>query len=229
MTDARYVDGTYLSTNPTWHEEDASWKAAQVVRMVNAHGLRPTSVCDIGCGTGGVMANLRRLMPGVDRWIGVDPSIGAISMGRERHPDIAFHVGDAEAGPVTAELVLMLDVFEHVPDYLGFLRLSREVSGKFIFHIPLDLSAYLCARGLHGRLRSGIGHLHYFDIDTALATLDDCGYTVEDHFYTAPGIEVVNSWRGRLAALPRRVAFRAAPDLAARVLGGYALMVLASG
>ena len=60
------------------------------------------------------------------------------------------------------------------------------------------------------------------------ATLKDAGYQVVDHFYTANMLELPNvGWRGHLMKLPRRLAFGLHPDLAARILGGYSLMVLA--
>ena len=78
------------------------------------------------------------------------------------------------------------------------------------------------------RVRDLVGHLHYFSRDTALATLKDAGYQVIDHFYTANMLELPNiGWRGKLMLLPRRLAFSLHPDLAARILGGYSLMVLA--
>ena len=74
--------------------------------------------------------------------------------------------------------------------------------------------------------RATAGHLHYFMKDTALLTLRDAGYTVVDWFYTPCG-DQGTSLRSRLARWPRRLAGRISADLAARVLGGYSLLVLA--
>ena len=38
------------------------------------------------------------------------------------------------------DLLLMLDVFEHVEDYIGLLRAVRSKAKQKLFHIPLDLS-----------------------------------------------------------------------------------------
>jgi hypothetical protein len=54
------------------------------------------------------------------------------------------------------------------------------------------------------------------------------GYTIIDHFYTAGMVEIPGkSFRTKLLNWPRRLLFRINPDFAARLLGGYSLMVLA--
>jgi hypothetical protein len=76
--------------------------------------------------------------------------------------------------------------------------------------------------------RRQLGHLHYFSKETALATLRDAGFDILDDGYTKSGVEGPSlSTRGRRSGLVRRMAFRVRPDLAARLLGGYSLLVLA--
>jgi 2-polyprenyl-3-methyl-5-hydroxy-6-metoxy-1,4-benzoquinol methylase len=84
------------------------------------------------------------------------------------------------------DLALCIDVFEHVPDYLGFLKTLRGRGEHVMFHIPLDLSAQMVLRGSPLiRARELVGHLHYFTEETALASLRDAGITVIDTAYTA--------------------------------------------
>jgi hypothetical protein len=35
----RYKDGTYLKDNPTWHEEDAPFKAKYIKQIMEKNGL----------------------------------------------------------------------------------------------------------------------------------------------------------------------------------------------
>jgi hypothetical protein len=73
-----------------------------------------------------------------------------------------------------------------------------------------------------------VGHIHYFTKDTALALLEDTGYKVIDHFYTSGATELGGlGWKTRLMKGPRQALYAMNPDAAARVLGGYSLMVLA--
>ena len=74
-------------------------------------------------------------------------------------------------------------------------------------------------------MRDSVGHLHYFSKDTALALLKDCGFQVENHFYTNGADGVYAGKMFRLMKFPRKLAFACNPDSAVRFLGGYSLMV----
>jgi len=126
------------------------------------------------------------------------------------------------------DLLLMLDVFEHVEDYIGLVRDVRSKAKHKLFHIPLDLSVQAVIRrnGLLRR-RDDHAHLHYFTKETALRTLTDVGYQIVDYFYTPRCIELGERPVQRAARIPRKVSFAVAPDLTVRILGGYSLMVLA--
>lgn len=63
---------------------------------------------------------------------------------------------------VSWDLVLVLDVFEHVDDYLGFLRGLSRIARNIIFHIPLDISVMrVLASALIDRL---LHHCHIVNI-----------------------------------------------------------------
>ena len=229
--DSIYQDGTYLEVSGSWHEEDSPWKARQILKMLDRHGIEPATVCEVGCGAGEILRQLADAL-GHDRsYVGFDISPQAIAIASEKTaPHLRFTRGDiANMDTPQFDLLMAIDVFEHVEDYFGFLRNLRGRAEYKIFHIPLDMNVQMVLRGKPiRRVRDLVGHLHYFSKDTALATLKDAGYQVVDHFYTANMLELPNvGWRGHLMKLPRRLAFGLHPDLAARILGGYSLMVLA--
>jgi SAM-dependent methyltransferase len=226
-----YVSGEYLQRNHDWHDADGAWKALQIVALLDRNQLRPSSVCDVGCGTGRVLREMSRHL-GIPRMVGFDIATAPLRLGEAAKPvadRVELVAGDARTSSEHFDLLLMVDVFEHVEDYLGFLRAFRDRADHFIFHIPLDMSvqAVLRSKPLM-RTRRGVGHLHYFSRETALATLADAGYQVRDATYTRGGIELSGPGRARrLARLPRSVGYRLNPDLAARMLGGFSLLVLA--
>lgn len=225
-----YVSGEYLARNPEWHAEESPWKATQVQRMLDRHQLRPRSICEIGCGAGEVLRQLQmRLEPGVD-FRGYDVSPQAMELCRPKsNPNLRFVLGAADSVPDNSQdLVLVLDVLEHLDDYLGFLRMIQPKGIRTIFHIPLDLSVQTVLRpgGLE-YVRDAYGHLHYFSKETALRSLEDTGFHVEDWFYTRRAVEeVAGTLRRRLLKTPRRMLFKLRRDLAARTLGGFSLLVL---
>jgi hypothetical protein len=142
---------------------------------------------------------------------------------------LRFQCGDLASAEVDpADLLLCIDVLEHVEDYLGLLRALRSRAVYKVFHIPLQMNALHILRNTPVASRSRLGHLHYFMKDTALATLVDAGYVVLDWSYTAGSLDLKKGGLGqRLLRVPRMVFWRIAPDFAVRLLGGYSLLVLA--
>jgi 2-polyprenyl-3-methyl-5-hydroxy-6-metoxy-1,4-benzoquinol methylase len=224
----RYVDGQYEQANPSWHDEDAPWKVEKIANFLREEEVRPKSVCDIGCGTAGVLAGLANRMRGV-KLVGYDISPKAVDLARRLHPEVEVRLGEPdESCSERFDLVLLIDVFEHVEDYLGFLRRVAPLGQRLLCHIPLDMTALTVARVKPIlRAREQVGHLHYFSKDTAIATLRDAGYAIEASRYTAGTIDLPDrTLRRKIAKWPRRIGFRVAPDFTVRTLGGYSLLVL---
>ena len=228
---AIYRDGTYLKNNPSWHIEESPFKVRQILRMMKQQNLVPKTVCDVGCGAGLVLSELQPHLPSDCVCWGYDVSPVALAMSAGRGNDnLRFRLCDIRKDECDAffDLLLMLDVFEHVEDYMGLIRSVRSKARQKLFHIPLDLSvqAVLRKNGLLLR-RDNHAHLHYFTRETALRTLTDVGYTIVDYFYTPRCIELGDLLIQKLVRIPRQLSFAALPDLTVRVLGGYSLMVLA--
>lgn len=224
-----YKDGTYAAHNPGCGEENAAWKAGQILRMMERAKILPKSICELGCGSGGILEEMHARLPADVHFTGVEPMPEAFTVcsakARER---LAFRHCTAEEVPETFDLVLLLDVFEHVEDYMGFLRSLRRLGRQFIFHIPLDMTAQMVLRDEPIlRVRRQVGHLHYFSKNTALATLRDTGYEVQDWFYSDLRGNSYQNFRTRLLHLPRRILKKLCPDFAVRLLGGNPMTVLA--
>jgi hypothetical protein len=76
--------------------------------------------------------------------------------------------------------------------------------------------------------RKLVGHLHYFTKETALATLTDAGFEVQDYFYTAGSLDLPqHTLLAQMARIPRRILFNLFPDTSVKVFGGFSLLVLA--
>ena len=225
-----YVSDRYAEKNPTWHEEDAPWKAGHIARMIKKNNLPRERICEVGCGTGDILLNLEKAFP-TARLSGYE--ISPAAFGRAAQKETAhtkFFLKDLLAETdVTFDLVLVIDVIEHVEDYISFTRKLRPFGTFKIFRIPLDLSAQSILRAWPiAELRHNVGHIHSFFKQSALATLEDCGYTIVDYCYTASRLELPNqALTSRLMRLPRRLMFAIDADFAVRLLGGYSLMVVA--
>lgn len=220
-----YVDGAYhRKTGGTWHLEDSPFKAGQVRRMISRHPEIPIrSVCDIGCGAGGVLAELDRSLAPAVSLVGYEPSPQAhelsLSLGNRR---CEFILGDAFEDTRSYDVALVLDVVEHVEDCFGFLRACAQKARWKIYHIPLDASASLVLRGVN--CWDSVGHLHLFTLETALKTVEHSGQRVADWFLTPVSLRRPHRAATRLTNLPRRLL---PAKIGARLLGGYSVMVLA--
>jgi len=226
-----YKNGTYFEKNPLWHAEHSAWKAAQIVKMIRRAKLTPKTICEVGCGAGGVLRHIQANVDSECHLQGFDISPYAINLcGPRANERLRFTLIEGEDDiPGPFDLLVSIDVVEHVEDYLGHLRRLRPKALFKIFHVPLDLSvqSVLRGRGLTNR-RDSHAHLHYFTKETFLRSLSDVGYEVQHAFYTRRSIEIGSGCRQRLVALPRRLAFKVDQDIAARVFGGFSLAVLAT-
>ncbi len=225
-----YHDGTYLEHNPDWHEEDSPWKADLILQMLRRNGVTPDSIAEIGCGAGGILVEMAKTLEST-RFHGYEISSQAFEKCQTKATDrVSFRLEDLlESEDSAFDVVMAIDVFEHVEDHFKFLRALRSRGQYKIFHIPLDLSASALIRSTPLiEVRRAVGHLHYFTRATAIATLEETGYEIVDEFFTAGSLVTVGSGlKTSLLRLPRRLAFALSPEYASRVLGGFSLMVLA--
>lgn len=230
-----YETGDYLqATGDTWHLEDSAWKASQILRIMQANQLCPKSIAEVGCGAGGILERLAQYdYLGDADFEGFDVSPLAIKMCKPDLSRVTFSLGDifeqATGRSAKYDCLLAIDVFEHVPKYWDFLERCCSIAEYKIYHIPLDIHVSSVLRASFIDNRYTIGHLHYFSAESALAVLRDTGHEVLDFFYTSGGIGLYRnrpSVKRYLANVPRRCISWCSQRWAARLLGGYSLMVL---
>lgn len=226
-----YTTGKYLQKNPTWHAEDAPWKANHIINIIERNQISFVNLAEVGCGSGAILGQLRDQKYGGRKLVGFDISPDAEKFWpRYASESVTFVRADFLKCAETYDLILMIDVFEHVPDYIGFLASLNDRARYFVFHIPLDMHAQGVVRETQIRARELRGHIHYFSKATALATLKDCGYDVIDWFYTATALELQSAALGpqtHVVNFFRRLLYPIAPNFAVNLLGGYSMMVLA--
>jgi len=225
-------DSGYLHANPTWHVEDSPWKATQILKMIERNKLQPKSVVEIGCGAGEILNQLQQRMP--DRSIefsGYEIAPDAFKLAQSREKErLCFYQEDLLQTNNSFDLLLMIDVFEHVDDYLGFIKKASTKAAYKIFHIPLDMSAFSILTNYPIGARKKVGHLHYYMRDTALATITDCNMEIVDWFYTPGAFEISNkdlTLFSKFINVLRRLFYRISPDFTVKAFGGFSLMVLA--
>lgn len=112
----------------------------EVIRLLEVH--RPGSVLDLGCGEGFVLEAL--LEAGLDATlVGVDRSDTAVAHARERIGSraeiICADVRDLRDLPHTFDVVMMLEVLEHLDDPDAALRLLGSLTtGHVLLSVPRE-------------------------------------------------------------------------------------------
>ncbi len=228
----RYISPDYVERNPTWHIEDSPWKASLVREVLQSQSLVPESICEVGTGAGGILAELRKAYPRAELF-GYDIAPAAAQFwGEHEEANIHFRLGDFfDMNERTYDVVLALDVIEHVGDQFEFLSRLRGTADYHVFHIPLDLSALsvLRERPLLDK-REKVGHVHYFTKNLALSLIRECDYDVVEWRYSGAAFNAPRrTLRKRLLSVPRRLFYALNRDWGVRALGGETLIVLARG
>ncbi|MHC4874247.1 MAG: class I SAM-dependent methyltransferase [Planctomycetota bacterium] len=227
-----YKKGEYLEKNPLWHTEDSEWKAEKIHNFLLKNNICPDSVCEIGCGAGQILNVLSQKLPAVKIFEGYDISPQAIELCKNISNDkIKFHLKDffKEKNTIIFDVILAIDVFEHIEDYMGFLRKLKTKANLKLFHIPLDISVLTVLQNKPIlSWREDLGHLHYFTKDTAIASLIDTGYEIVDSFYACRTLDTpLKSIKSKVARLIRRLCYKINKDFTVRAFGRYSLFVLA--
>ena len=224
-----YKNGTYVRLNPTWHVEDSAWKADHICSILRNNGVSFHSAAEVGCGAGIILKELSKIYEDA-KFYGYEISPDAMKLWIEDNPRVRFSSKDFHAEERTFDVLLVIDVLEHIEDYIGFLKRIRNRANFFVFHIPLELSAQQVIRDIQLHTRATYGHIHYFSKATALATLLDTGFHVVDYFYTNANKQyasIHSDLRMKMVNMVRDVLFSFSPDLTVKLLGGYELMILA--
>lgn len=211
--------------------EDSPFKAAQVARMLRKHQeIHPRTVCEIGCGAGGILKELLHKLDQGISFAGYEISPQAYGLSRGFENDrLRFVLGDAFEDGITYDLVLVMDVVEHIEDCFHFLRCVARKGKYKLYHIPLDVHLNSLLRGTTATGWDSIGHIHVFTIETALASIACTGQRVIDYMLTEGALRGGSKKRvrTRLANVLRHVLGGISMRLSARLLGGYSILILA--
>ena len=178
-----YINGTYLKKNPQWHTEDSLWKASQIIKIIENNKLQFQSICEVGCGAGLILVELQKCFAKNIKFYGYDISPQAIELAYKlKNENLNFYLEDfVKKRNQQFDIILCIDVLEHIEDFYGFLKNIKRKGTYKIFHVPLEMNVQkiILQRILKSRKQSG--HIHYFMKETALETLRDTGYKVIDN------------------------------------------------
>jgi SAM-dependent methyltransferase len=225
--DSAYARGG--ERHAAWRELGARGKADHVESLCASAGLASSSVVEIGCGDGSLLAELSSRGFG-ETLSGFDISVAAVELARAREvPRVGrVEVFDGAQLPVddgAFDLGVLSHVLEHVPEPLPLLREAARACRALIIEVPLERNAS-GSRAAKRAISDEIGHLEALDREAVRALIADAGLRVagelldplprEVHTFFASG--AAGQARGLAKAAVRRGLFRISPSLAERAV-----------
>lgn len=164
--------------NDTWEKweliKEAAPTARHTRRLIQSllRTVQFESVLDVGCGDGLVLSQLRKDYPGV-RLAGTEFSSVAVEMTKSRNPGVEIFQLDLSLGFLDDpfDLVLCIDVLEHIPDDLTALKhLQRMTSKYLLLAVPLG--------PLFPQEKILLGHVHGYSRQEVDQKIGDAGFRI---------------------------------------------------
>jgi len=246
-----YNSDQYLQNYPTLFEEHTPWKITRIIPLLDTWAAalppqsNPINILDVGGGAGLLLKSVAEHLQ-TNHCLTVhkhalDLSPGMLEIQRRHNPDLH----QALQGDITAtafpdksiDLILMIDVLEHLENPAAALAELRRISRSVIFKVPLENHlvnnlSNLLNRGRTRRAhRQNLGHINFYtarslkhQITTHLGPIirfaytDAFTYTLQNEIHTlTPALRIVS----QLSAALHRIH----PPLAARLFTDFAVIL----
>ncbi|MEM4396973.1 MAG: class I SAM-dependent methyltransferase [Candidatus Woesearchaeota archaeon] len=190
-----YSSNTYLSLHPNLHIEDTEFKFQKLIYILDNFisifsNKNEIKILDVGGGNGLILKKLSKYIN--DKYqikvnkILLDLSPEILEIQKRTNPDFT----QAVCGSITNtnfednsfDLVLLIDVLEHIPEYVEALKEIKRISEYLLLKVPLEknLLELIYNTLTLGKRRKYLinhyGHIHMFSSKYLIKTLNKyCG------------------------------------------------------
>lgn len=191
-----YNGEEYADNTNNWEDDVSSFRATALITALSEAKLigRISSILDVGCGSGGVLAKVSQdpRTKGVELH-GIDISVKAIEIaeriycsdGDDRR--VTFEVRSITDLPAERKysVLSLIHVLEHCPDMLEMLEECAVRSDFQYINVPLEFNIFYALRGsIPAHQYEKYGHLHFFDERFFIAWLERNGFEVITKVYS---------------------------------------------
>lgn len=178
-----YLSDEYIRKNPSLHVQDSPWKVSKIIPFIDdfIHYLNyEIKILDVGGGAGLI---LKEISTYIEKTCGLivnkyalDLSPGMLKIQKLNNSDIIKSLNEDVCNTSLADkeidLMLMIDVLEHIPNPIIALKEMKRISRFIIFKVPLEDN--LCNRiwnfAMRGKPRKyaieKIGHIQIYNFIT---------------------------------------------------------------
>ena len=192
-----------------WLRRGAVHKADSIEMLLKRHNIKPTSILELGCGTGAVLGELQRR--GIaEKYYGVDFSEEAIQYMTELYPDVHGVAADIVENPnpfgaIEFDVVIVCHTIEHLERPMDFLNATKHMAfHSLIAEVPLeDLFFGRIKALIKDRSTNAAGHVQFFTRDSFRELLSETGLTLEDERVYIPvlSMDTIKFAHGHLSGL----------------------------
>jgi len=248
-----YKTDEYIGWHPSLHAEDSPWKVSQVIPMVDKFikdycPKEEINILDVGGGAGLVLKAVSSYIQEqhglkVNKYA-LDLSPGMLKVQREANPDIegVFNEDITETSIKDKEmdLVLMIDVLEHIPEPSRALEELRRIARFVIFKIPLEDNIYdntlnLFSRGKYKKeILEKSGHISSYNFRKLRSQIEAYAGDITDYYFTNVFRYYLNSeyyrnQMSRLGKLHYRIAsytYKLSPRLCSYIFSDFVMLLV---
>jgi SAM-dependent methyltransferase len=214
-----HYDGTYADSELEWRRLGARDKVDNLQELLGQREI--SSVLEVGCGTGAVLAEVVRRGIGTSH-IGIDMADPHEHMDKSAHNlDLRQYNGSRLPFEDNSfDLVFASHVLEHVPDPRGFLKEVSRVSRNLLYiEVPCEMNIRTSHHAIQNSLK--IGHINGYNPEYFMMLLQTSGMDVVDMRVFDHSLPVHcfgrSAWKGYATQIIRKSMLRMKPSLATKL------------
>ena len=175
-----YNDNSYIINNPTLHSEDSEFKFNNVLRFLNLIEIKENKIkiLDVGGGAGLIGKRVMKYYAKKDIIVtlhSLDLSFKMLKIQKQNNPKIKklSNCSIAECKESNYDLVLMIDVIEHIPNKNISAKTLNRLSKNIIYNIPIEINLFDYVKNIsllfryYKNQRKTLGHIHFFSFKSA--------------------------------------------------------------
>jgi ubiquinone/menaquinone biosynthesis C-methylase UbiE len=211
MNDLRniYNDRTYVCNNPSLHTEDSQFKFENIESLLNDVPIRNghLRILDVGGGAGLLGLYVHRYFENRNVMVtmhALDLSEEMLKLQKLNNANLekVFNCGIENFSERNYDLVLMIDVIEHIPDYSLAAETLNRISNYVIYNIPIEINASDLLRNVFNKFTFYreqtrlLGHLHFFSYIRAKSFLKDKHNFMKGYFISYNLLILNSSYEG---------------------------------
>ncbi|MEH1789731.1 MAG: methyltransferase domain-containing protein [Nostoc sp.] len=232
MNDAThlYITGNYGIQHSDWHLSDAPNKVKDIITalqlIIENSNKSSLKIADIGCGVGGVLNETVKLLnqnyPHLELTaIGFEIASSAVEVSRQLFPTLDIRQKAFERCDGCFDLVMFIDVLEHLENPWEMLRIARDTSEYIAVRQPLLENFSTFRYNNYRNEREHWGHIGYFNYHSFMDMTQATGWK-PIKLDLCPCWELAGDNKGR-ASLLHKFLVKTNRIMASYVLSGFYL------